>query len=235
MIPYRKRGRGNRKVNSHGQCAASLLEKWLNEENDYDEKVWKELKGETMTGKEIADTVSQLPPPKGKGLLAKEDKKIKSLDELIKLTKGETRLLYHLNYWDGPLSGIMLWDGEKAYFEFYKEKVIKTPFTEKEKEEWKIVCKKHNWKYDKKECIDYEYKWFYKVYRIPKETLKLIDKQHRKFRWLVGNHTDYNKNNDRERQKKKLKPYFLQHIFYKNRKDIKIEVDKCKIIGEFER
>jgi len=160
---------------------------------------------------------------------------MKTLDELTKLTKGTTRLLYHLNYYDGPLSGIMLWDGKKAYFKFYKEKVIKTPFTKKEKEEWKVICKNKNWEYDKKECVDYEFKWFYKVYKIPKETLKLLDSQHRKFRWLVGTHTDYNKSNQRERQKKKLKPYFLHHIFYRNRKDIKIEVDKWEVIGEFER
>jgi len=28
-----------------------------------------------------------------------------------------TRVMYHLNYWDGPISGICLWNGDHQYFE----------------------------------------------------------------------------------------------------------------------
>jgi len=165
---------------------------------------------------------------------------MKTLDELTKETNGQTRFLYHLAYWDGPLTGIMLWEGERVYFAFDKEIVHEIPFNKEEKEEWRQVCEREGWEFEEGELFDYEYQWFYKVYRIPEKLLKQLDRQHEYFRKYVGTHTDYDENNkrpiDRHITEHKLRPYFLHGMFYRfYRKNIKIDKDKYEIIGEFER
>ena len=45
-----------------------------------------------------------------------EPTRYKKLSDIRTETKGKTRFLYHLNYWDGPLSGIMLCEDERVYF-----------------------------------------------------------------------------------------------------------------------
>lgn len=35
----------------------------------------------------------------------------------IRMVNPNNKVLYHLNYWDGPISGICLWNNEKQYFE----------------------------------------------------------------------------------------------------------------------
>jgi hypothetical protein len=55
---------------------------------------------------------------------------MKIMKQLREDSKGETRLLYHLNYWDGPISGVCLYNGKKCYFsalrDIYDEDDMKT-------------------------------------------------------------------------------------------------------------
>lgn len=181
---------------------------------------------------------------------------MKSIDELREESNGHTRLLYHLDYWDGPHSGVMLWDGERAYFSSYGDyEITKIPFDKNDIKEWKQICKKEGWEFKDSDLFDYESTRYFKVYRIPKHNMKAIDKKHELFRMYVGTHTDYDSrgvrdsgavvgNNGEIGNLGGLMPYDQHDKFYKKKSIFsflsflipnrsKLNLKKCEVIGEF--
>lgn len=141
---------------------------------------------------------------------------MKSIKELREESKGHTRLLYHLGYWDGPHDGVMLWEGERAYFHSYgdDERVNPEKWTDEEIEEWKETCKEREWEFNPdRDCVEWEWRRYFKVYRIPEKLMDDIDNDHNLFRKYVGTHTDYNCDGQRERGANKdlggLMPYHI--------------------------
>ncbi len=118
--------------------------------------------------------------------------KYKRLNELREETQGQTRMLYHLDYWDGPLSGIMLWIGKKVYFKKTDEYTIKTLLSEDEIQDFREYCKLNNCSFDEDyDIYEHEYNWIYTAYEIDDETLEAIEFNHALFSKYVGTHTDY--------------------------------------------
>lgn len=73
-------------------------------------------------------------------------------------------LLYHLDYWDGPISGVCLYNGQKCYFHMIRE-----IFDEEDEDlrmddnEWNNYCQKL---LDSGYVVDPEERHYTKWYRI---------------------------------------------------------------------
>jgi len=159
---------------------------------------------------------------------------MKQLKELREENGGQTRLLWHENYWDGPLTGVMLWEGEKCWFETYEDDFVERPLTEEEIKDWADFLKIPVEEVDEEDKIDYEPYRRYNVYRIPKETMEAIEYNHNLFRKYVGTHTDYDENGLRHHN---LADYNEHHKYYNNRelhKKWEKDLDKWELIDKFE-
>lgn len=91
------------------------------------------------------------------------------------ITEG-VRILWHSGYYDGPMSGVAEYNGEKVYFNLLKEYESK----KLRKDVWRT----------------------YNLYKITPELLKDILYWHEEFRLFVGEHCDYIYDDD---QKKTLR------------------------------
>lgn len=98
------------------------------------------------------------------------------------------KLLWHSNYWDGPISGVCEIDGEKFWFNQF-------PVSE----DGELFVKHINESFDPndEDSYDYDVVRFYKIYRLPQMTMNDITFNHELFRKYIGHHTDY-VNNKRE-------------------------------------
>jgi len=122
-----------------------------------------------------------------------------TLESLRVKSNGATRMLYHLDYWDGPHSGIMLWNGAKAYFKSEDEfiEVGVEIASEDQIKEIKAEFEAANLNFhleDAQEILTYRP---FKVYAIPEDNLRAIEANHENFREHVGTHTDYDINGKR--------------------------------------
>lgn len=123
---------------------------------------------------------------------------METLQELREETSGQTRMLWHSNYWDGPLSGVILWSGEKCWFEMHEEKTSERLMSDKDWKEYLDYCKeKYQEVPDEDERMEYDRYRYFKVYRLPSKTMDAIIHNHNLFRNCVGTHTDYDENGNR--------------------------------------
>lgn len=84
------------------------------------------------------------------------------------------KMLFHVGYWDGPLSGLCLVDGTKCWFAMSEEYDGPHPETEQERD-------------------DFTPPWYrrFLVWRLSAEELAEVERRHEKFRRMVGTHCDY--------------------------------------------
>ena len=112
-----------------------------------------------------------------------------NLQYLKNLHSPSTRLLWHLNYWDGPHSGVMLWNNQKCYFKSYEDITLQLEDPEFDETE-----------YDPQELMDPTLKYlyqsvrFYKVYAVPPQTMSAFTHNHNMFDQYIGTHTNYDEN-----------------------------------------
>lgn len=160
---------------------------------------------------------------------------MKNLKELREESNGNTRLLYHLNYWDGPISGVMLWNGERCYFNQFSERSERIKWSDEEIEDWKKHCEENGREFDIDDCEDWDLYRHYKVYRTPPNVMRDIDEDHELFRRYVGVHTDYDENG-RRCLVNHLRPAKFHKLFYDRKKEnhCKMDVENWEVIGEFE-
>ncbi len=159
---------------------------------------------------------------------------MKLLKELREESGGNTRMLWHSNYWDGPLSGVILWEGEKCWFDYADEEYVEIPLTEEELKEWAEYEGITVDEIEEDDKIDYDRYRYFNVYRVPKEVMGVIEYNHELFRKYVGTHTDYDENGCRHHN---LVDSGEHHKFYNNRKSHKKwekDLDNWEKIGEFE-
>lgn len=94
----------------------------------------------------------------------------------------EWRKLWHGNYWDGPLSGMCLVNGERYWYECIEEYHDNNPYPSEEE-------------YD----AGWEAPWYrrYLIWKLTDEQQAIIDARHEKFQRMVGTHCDYDENGHR--------------------------------------
>lgn len=179
---------------------------------------------------------------------------MKRLKELREETGGQTRMLWHNNYWDGPISGMMLWDGEMRWFQMFDETWEECLIPGDEWKEWvEYYREKYGKDPDEEDRIEHDRTRKYRVYVLPEEVKKAIIHNHELFRKYVGIHTDYDEKGCRYLGEGYLRPYSEHSKFYNSKKsnnlfvrwfpflfkkqDIKMEyswnLDSYEVVGEF--
>lgn len=130
---------------------------------------------------------------------------------LPKFNKKDLNLLWHYNYWDGPISGMLSIDNQYYWFEMIDDPV------------WQRinVSTKSNFKYRR-----------YAIIRMTTEQLKIENLKHADFRKYVGTHCDYLKN----KQTGEINPNALEYKKYYDKwpedKD-KLNYSNNEVIGWF--
>lgn len=159
---------------------------------------------------------------------------MKSLKEFREESNGNTRMLWHHDYWDGPISGVILWDGEYCWFQQNDEVNTEIPFTEEERKNWIEECIKHDYEIDERDMVNYDSYRVYDVYRMPVDVMDNIRHNHELFRKYVGVHTDYDENGKREIGN--LRPYTEHDKFYNTKsthKPVDFNLKSRELIGVF--
>lgn len=146
---------------------------------------------------------------------------MKRLTELREESSGQTRMLWHSSFWDGPQSGMMLWEGEMAWFSLFDEKHDEVLMPEEDWKEWVDYYKeKYGEEPNEEDRVEYERTRFFKVYRLPVDVKDAIIHNHIRFQKYVGLHTDYDENGRRGRGASSskdlgdLRPYNMHAKFY---------------------
>ena len=126
---------------------------------------------------------------------------------------GRVQMLWHANYWDGPLSGYVEVDGEPGYWveciqDYWNErpqKVNEDDGCQDEDGSWSCEdCPGDG------TCTMTEWDRVYLVYKLDPDQDQWQLKRHAKFRKYVGTHTDY----DGKPAKRGVKEHSLWRVFY---------------------
>jgi len=158
---------------------------------------------------------------------------MKTLKELREESNGNTRMLWHHNYWDGPISGVILWNGEYCWFDQIEEVNIETPMNEKDRQDYIEYCEKNGYAWHEHDMVDYESYRIYNVYRMPRAVMKSIIHNHSIFQEFVGTHTDYDEYGRRHHN---LKGKDLMDLFYSgktDKKEVNLDLENREVVGVF--
>lgn len=90
-----------------------------------------------------------------------------------RITRADVTYLYHLAYWDGPLSGACLWRGERFRFECVADELVPTGGRDEDGDP------------------EYDSVRTFHLVRLTPEEWAAEDERHALFREHVGTHTDY--------------------------------------------
>lgn len=175
--------------------------------------------------------------------------RFQTLRDLKTKTNNQTRILYHMNYWDGPLSGVMLWEGKRMFFNCINEHVVKTLMSPEDLKEVEEYLKEQNQTLEEDDKYDYDTIRVYGVYDLEPEVMEAIEFNHELFQKYVGTHCDYKEDGSRGNGARiplrpdhpedigDLKPYSEHDKFYKGneQKTYKLELNENNLIARFER
>jgi len=125
-----------------------------------------------------------------------------------RIPRHEIKLLYHLNYWDGPLSGICSWNDKRYYFVCSLEEGLVVEVEPGDDEyidpsisfppEWEWAKKYYKSMAEIEDLNQHYYNCRYMVlYELTPEEWEAEDKKHAAWRKYIGRHTDYAENGQR--------------------------------------
>lgn len=161
-------------------------------------------------------------------------------DKFKKSSDGQTRLLYHLDFWDGPITGVLLWNGERCYFKMSADIHTREPWSQEEIDKYESTKETNPHYIDDKDYYEYDGFRQYAVYRVTPDTMAAIDYNHELFRTHVGTHTDYNEDDGKRAVGSGVKPRSEHHKWYdhpevRKKHNLEAELIPENIIGYFER
>lgn len=157
----------------------------------------------------------------------------KTMKELRSISNGDTRILYHIDYWDGPVSGVCLFNNKKCYFDTIDEYHENIFMEESKWNEWCNNCKLNNIDIDiDDKIIDFIWYRIYGIYETPDNVIDILDYNNKLFTDNVGDNCNYDING----KKIIYKPKDGNVLF--NFKFKKVKIDKkwnliSKFIGPF--
>ncbi len=129
-------------------------------------------------------------------------------DQTVKIPREEVKLIYHLGYWDGPLSGVCSWKNKRYYFDCMKEETIALDLEPGDEEyvdphgpipkDWEWILEYHE-SLAEVEDLNKEYHCFrhMALFELTEEEWEAEDKRHAAWRRYIGRHTDYDENEKR--------------------------------------
>jgi len=109
-------------------------------------------------------------------------------------SRDNVHMLWHTDYWDGPLSGLCIWNGEKYWF----HNVFEEHFEAREDHQ----CSQQN--------------RYYCLFMLTPQELQEKEYWHGEFRKYVGNHSDYDEDGQRAGT---IHPQSEHYKFYNRYKD----------------
>lgn len=118
---------------------------------------------------------------------------MKTMKELRETSNYQTKILYHLGFWDGPISGVCLYNGKKCYFDTIEEVFEESLMNDEDWEDYNTEMAEY---YPESEISDShrkeinEYR-IYGIFETPNEVIEIIDENHKLFQKWVGTHTNY--------------------------------------------
>ena len=159
---------------------------------------------------------------------------MKKLSDLTKESGGSTRLLWAHDYYDGPINGMVLWEGKKAWFEQGEERFDKVPMSPREIEALKKYPDAYS-AYEAQGFVETVEIRQYKVYAVTEEEFSPRD--HNVSFWIetVGNSWRYDEIN--RRVDTPVKPGFeANYERYKKEclPEPPISMTEDRLLGEFE-
>lgn len=161
---------------------------------------------------------------------------VPDIDDL-RVKNKMTRLLWHSNYYDGPISGFMFWYGQKAWFNMYDDMYEHEPMEADEVAETIAEFERDGLPWDESDLVrTFRYR-LYNVYEITDQQIEDLEYNHKLFIDIVGgSNCEYGDDGMRTRQGE-VKPGFKD--YYDNEKtkkrEVKIDLSAGKIIGQFRR
>lgn len=162
---------------------------------------------------------------------------MKNLNDLTKETNHKTRILWAANYWDGAITGMMLWEGQPAWFQQTGERSERTAWTQEFIDNLKKNKPDIYAEYEKLEQLYEETEIRqYKVYRVTREEFELREKNVDLWIEIGGNSWRYDENNKRDNIAR-VKPGF-DNSWERFKKaqcpEQELTLTEDKVIGEFE-
>lgn len=127
-------------------------------------------------------------------------------EQETKIPREKIKLLYDLNFWDGPLSGVCRWEGKRYYFNcLYEETAIleDEPGDPEYVDSYGPVSPEWEWifQYGYKSLADMDdlnensHTFRYMVlFELTEEEWKAEDQRHAAWRKYIGRHSDYDEN-----------------------------------------
>ncbi len=129
--------------------------------------------------------------------------------------------LCHFGYWDGPLSGLCLIDGQKYWYECIEEWLDNNSYPEDDD--------------------DFESPWYrrFLIWKLTDEQLAAIETRHAKFQRMVGMHTDYNEEGKRPNfhYNETITPETVAQFYAESKNETPINLDPISdemILGWYE-
>lgn len=164
------------------------------------------------------------------------------MNTLKEINREDTKLLFENDNWDGPICGLMLWYGEKAWFKWTDdEEIVLT------QEQLQEIANENNCtidELDEDDTFTFPYR-IYTVYRLPNDILEAIEHNHKLFQELVGFHSDFNEEGNRtvSSTKQGWNDFFFSPpwwMFWKKdktklKKQYELKLNEYEVLGKFKR
>ncbi len=134
---------------------------------------------------------------------------------------SNVKMLWHADYYDGPLSGLCELNRIKVWFEFFDEINVQVPLTD-------LGIP------DPDGDVEHRRVRRFMLVDLRPDQLAAVEKEHELFRTLVGTHTDYG--DGRKRDIGAVHTKASQHQFYSRLKDqvYTLDISDRPVIGWFE-
>ena len=156
------------------------------------------------------------------------------MKELKENSNGNTRVLYHLNYYDGPISGVCLFEGKKYYFDTIDEVHEEIKMDDLEWFKYCVECLERGYEISPEDRIELNWYRIFAIYETPDNIMNAIEEDHQLFREFVGTHCDYSDDGCRNLgQVHKDKDHSLYYNRKKQQDICKLDTKNWRIIERF--
>lgn len=129
--------------------------------------------------------------------------------ELPQIPGSELKILWESSRYDGPLTGVMLYEGKKHYFAMQKESYVETDSPEYPERRRHFV-----------------------LYALSDEQIHELTERHEEFREHVGTHCDYDETGRRCVGKTKSRSTW--HFFYEKYEDQRMSFHDNEAVGWYD-
>jgi len=163
------------------------------------------------------------------------------IDKLRAESGGQTRILWASAWWDGPIEGAVLWNGETCWFKECDTRYTYIQLSQTVMDALRKMDEEDGREYDPEEIDNnWDMGWYrvYNVYRLPDNVRRDMLHNHRLHVLMYGNGYDFDMEGRREFSKSKEActpvPKRKWYEWFMRKRPMKLELEKYPVIGQFE-